>query len=92
MSRLPAPAAVGRWARGHWGGLAVAALVITAAVVRTVLSRRMQAPVVLCDEFIYANLAKNLAGHGQYLFRGTPQHQSYLYPLDNTPAMDFLLP
>jgi hypothetical protein len=46
----------------------------------------MHAPVVLCDEFIYANLAKNLAEHGQYLLRGTPQHQSYLYPLLLAPA------
>jgi hypothetical protein len=46
----------------------------------------MHAPVVLCDEFIYANLAKNLAEHGQYLLRGTPQHQSYLYPLLIAPA------
>jgi hypothetical protein len=64
----------------------VAVLVVAAATIRTALSRRMHAPVVLCDEFIYANLAKNLAEHGQYLFRGTPQHQSYLYPLLIAPA------
>jgi hypothetical protein len=86
VRRLPAPAQAGRWARGHWAGLVVAVLVVSAAIVRTVLSRRMHAPVVLCDEFIYANLAKNLAEHGQYLFRGTPQHQSYLYPLLLAPA------
>jgi hypothetical protein len=80
------PAQAGRWARGHWAGLVVAVFVVAATTVRTVLSRRMHAPVVLCDEFIYANLAKNLAEHGQYLFRGTPQHQSYLYPLLLAPA------
>lgn len=46
----------------------------------------MHAPVVLCDEFIYSNLAKNLAEHGRYLLRGTSQHQSYLYPLLIAPA------
>jgi hypothetical protein len=64
----------------------VAALVVAAAATRTVLDRRFAAPVVLCDEFIYANLAKNLAEHGQYLLRGTPRHQSYLYPLLLAPA------
>jgi hypothetical protein len=86
VRRLPEPAQAGRWARGHWAGLVVAVLVVSAATVRTVLSRQMHAPVVLCDEFIYANLAKNLAEHGQYLVRGTPQHQSYLYPLLIAPA------
>jgi hypothetical protein len=60
--------------------------VIAAAVFRTVLDSRFEAPVVLCDEFIYANLAKNLAQHGRYLLRGAPEHQSYLYPLMLAPA------
>jgi hypothetical protein len=64
----------------------VALLVIAAAVFRTVLDSRFEAPVVLCDEFIYANLAKNLAQHGRYLLRGAPEHQSYLYPLLLAPA------
>ena len=86
MRRLPAPAQASRWARGHWTGLAVAALVVAAAATRTVLNRRFAAPVVLCDEFIYSNLAKNLAEHGHFLLRGTPKHQSYLYPLLLAPA------
>ena len=86
MRRLPAPAQTGRWALAHWTGVAVAVLVIAAATIRTVLDRRFAAPVVLCDEFIYANLAKNLAQHGRYLFRGAPEHQSYLYPLLLAPA------
>jgi hypothetical protein len=60
--------------------------VIAAAVFRTVLDSGFEAPVVLCDEFIYANLAKNLAQHGRYLLRGAPEHQSYLYPLLLAPA------
>jgi Dolichyl-phosphate-mannose-protein mannosyltransferase len=86
VRRLPEPAQAGRWALAHWTGLAVAVLVIAAAAIRTVLDRRFAAPVVLCDEFIYANLAKNLAQHGRYLFRATPDHQSYLYPLLLAPA------
>ena len=49
----------------------------------------MEAPVVLCDEFIYSNVAKNLAEHGRYLFRGVPSHSSYLYPLLIAPAWLF---
>jgi hypothetical protein len=49
----------------------------------------MKAPVVLCDEFIYSNVAKNLAEHGRYLFRGVPSHQSYVYPLLIAPAWLF---
>jgi len=86
VRRLPALAQGGRWARGHWTGLAVAVLVVAAATIRTVLDRRFVAPVVLCDEFIYSNLAKNVAEHGRYLLRGTPKHQSYLYPLLLAPA------
>jgi hypothetical protein len=86
VRRQPAAARAGRWARAHWAGLGVAALVVAAATTRTILDRRFAAPVVLCDEFIYANVAKNLAEHGQYLLRGTPRHQSYLYPLLLAPA------
>ena len=61
-------------------------MVLVAAVVRIVQTRGMAAPVVLCDEFIYANLAKNLADHGHYLFRDVTLHQSLLYPLLLAPA------
>jgi hypothetical protein len=74
------------WAREHWAGLALAAMVLVAAAVRIVQTRGLAAPVVLCDEFIYANLAKNLADHGHYLFRDTTLHQSLLYPLLLAPA------
>jgi len=46
----------------------------------------MAAPVVLCDEFIYANLAKNIAQHGHYQFRDVTLHTSLLYPLLLAPA------
>jgi hypothetical protein len=61
-------------------------MVLVAAAVRIIQSRGIEAPVVLCDEFIYANLAKNLADHGQYLFRDVTLHQSLLYPLLLAPA------
>jgi hypothetical protein len=64
----------------------VVALVLVAAVARIVIARGMKAPVVLCDEFIYSGLAKNLAEHGRYAYRGVPSHQSYLYPLLIAPA------
>jgi Dolichyl-phosphate-mannose-protein mannosyltransferase len=76
----------GRWMRRRWGGLALAGLVLAAAATRIVLARGMEAPVVLCDEFIYSGLARNLAEHGRYAYRGVPSHQSFLYPLLIAPA------
>jgi hypothetical protein len=61
-------------------------MVLAAAAIRIVQTRGIAAPVVLCDEFIYANLAKNLADHGQYMFRDVTLHQSLLYPLLLAPA------
>jgi hypothetical protein len=61
-------------------------MVLGAAAIRIVQTRGIAAPVVLCDEFIYANLAKNLADHGQYMFRDVTLHQSLLYPLLLAPA------
>jgi hypothetical protein len=86
VRRLPGLAQAGRWARGHWSGLAVAVLVVGGASVRIVLNHKFKAPVVLCDEFIYTGLARNIAAHGRYLFRGHSEHQSYLYPLLLAPA------
>jgi hypothetical protein len=87
--RLALPPGAGRWVRSRWAGLALVGLVVAAAVARIVLAQGMEAPVVLCDEFIYSNLAKNLALHGRYLLRGVPSHQSYLYPLLLAPAWLF---
>jgi hypothetical protein len=81
--------ALGSWIRGRWPAFALAGLVLAAAAVRVVLVRGMEAPVILCDEFIYSNVAKNLADHGNYLLRGVPFHGSYLYPLLIAPAWLF---
>ena len=72
------PPAASRWLRRRWAGLAV--FVLVAAVARIVIARGIKAPVVLCDEFIYSGLAKNLAEHGRHEYRGVPSRQSYLYP------------
>jgi 4-amino-4-deoxy-L-arabinose transferase-like glycosyltransferase len=87
--KLAVPSGAGRWVRRRQAGLAVAGLVVAAAVARILVYRGMKAPVVLCDEFIYANVAKNLAEHGRYLFRGVPSYQSYVYPLLIAPAWFF---
>jgi hypothetical protein len=81
--------ALGRWIRGRWPAFALVGLVLAAATVRIVLVRGMEAPVILCDEFIYSNVAKNVAAHGHYSFRGVPFHSSYVYPLLIAPAWLF---
>ena len=86
MRRPPLPPRGLDWARRRWAGLTLAALVVAAVAVRISLGRGMAAPVVLCDEFIYANLAKNIAQHGHYQFRDVTLHQSLLYPLLLAPA------
>jgi Dolichyl-phosphate-mannose-protein mannosyltransferase len=84
--RLALSPGAGRWMRRRWAGLALAALVVAAAVTRILIDRGMKAPVVLCDEFIYSGLARSLAQHGRYAYRGVPSHQSFLYPLLIAPA------
>jgi len=84
--RLALPRGAGEWARRSWAGLALAGLVLVASVVRVVLASGMKAPVVLCDEFIYSGIARNIAEHGRYAYRGVPTHQSFLYPLLIAPA------
>jgi len=79
----------GRWIRDHWSALALVGLVLAAATVRIIVVRGMEAPVILCDEFINSNVANNLAQHGHYLLRGVPFHSSYLYPLLIAPAWLF---
>ena len=84
--RFALPRGAGQWARRRWAGLALAGLVLAAAVARIVIARGMKAPVVLCDEFIYSGIARSIAEHGRYAYRGVPTHQSFLYPLLIAPA------
>ncbi len=50
------------------------------------LAGRVQAPQVLCDEFIYAELAESLAAGGGFRVRGEASLQSVVYPLLLAPA------
>jgi hypothetical protein len=86
MRRLSATSRARYWAGQRWAGLTLIAMVLAAAATRILQTRGLEAPVVLCDEFIYANLAKNLADNGHYLFRDVTLHQSLLYPLLLAPA------
>jgi hypothetical protein len=61
------------------------AMVLTFAV-RTEQARRLPTPQLLCDEFIYAELARSFAEEGRLLFRGEPLHLSFLYPVLLAPA------
>jgi hypothetical protein len=70
--------------RSSW--LLLASAMVLAFVVRTEQARRLATPQLLCDEFIYAELAKSFADEGRLLFRGEPLHLSLLYPILLAPA------
>jgi len=66
------------------------AIVSVAAAVRVLLVRAETEPKVLPDEFIYTQLAKNIAQHGMPLLRGHFEiGYSVLYPLFLSPAYRF---
>jgi hypothetical protein len=64
----------------------VGILMLASASIRTYLGRKIAAPQLLCDEFIYAGVAKNLALHGHYLLRHETNTISFLYPALIAPA------
>jgi hypothetical protein len=66
--------------------LVLTGAMVLAFVVRTEQARRLATPQLLCDEFIYADLAKSFAQEGRLLFRGEPLHLSLLYPVLLAPA------
>jgi hypothetical protein len=68
------------------GWLVLAGVMVVAFVVRTEQARRLPTPLLLCDEFIYADIAKNFAEEGRLLFRGEPLRLSLLYPILLAPA------
>ena len=59
---------------------------VLAFVVRTQQARGLPTPLLLCDEFIYADIAKSFAEEGRLLFRGEPLRLSLLYPVLLAPA------
>lgn len=66
--------------------LGLGALVLASALIRSVLARKLAAPQLLCDEFIYAGIAKSLALHGQFSLRHEPNGASFVYPALLAPA------
>jgi hypothetical protein len=65
--------------------LVLAGLVAGAIVVRLWEVHQFAAPQVLCDEFIYGDLARHFAESGHLLLRGEPSVKS-LYPVLIAPA------
>ena len=59
---------------------------VVAFVVRASQAGRLPTPQLLCDEFVYAELARNVAEEGRLLFRGEPLRLSLLYPVLLAPA------
>ena len=66
----------------------LAGLVALSAVVRYAFARRVVAPWIMGDEFIYSELAKSLAAHGQFRIREQVVGGAFsaLYPVAIAPA------
>jgi Dolichyl-phosphate-mannose-protein mannosyltransferase len=61
--------------------------VLAAFVVRLVLAYRIATPWIMVDEFIYSELAKSFAEHGQFLIREAPSpFRNVAYPALIAPA------
>jgi Dolichyl-phosphate-mannose-protein mannosyltransferase len=71
---------------GPSSALLLAGMVLIAFVFRITQAGRLGSPTLVCDEFIYAELAKNVAEEGRLLFRGEPLYLSLLYPVLLAPA------
>jgi hypothetical protein len=66
--------------------LVLAGMTLFAFVLRLVQVDRLGTPQLLCDEFIYADVAKHFAEQGRLLLRGEPNRGSLLYPVLLSPA------
>lgn len=66
--------------------LVVTGLVVVGAAVRFAIASRIAAPQILCDEFIYGDVAKNVALHGRLELRDQPWGGSLLYPAAIAPS------
>ena len=64
--------------RGAVAGLIV--LLLAYVAIRSYLARKVAAPQLMCDEFIYAGIAKSLASNGHFAFRHEPNTVSLVYP------------
>lgn len=61
-------------------------IVLLGAVVRFVLASKIAAPQILCDEFIYGDVAKNVALHGRFELRDQSWSANLLYPAAIAPG------
>ncbi len=68
------------------GALLVGGIILAAVAVRVVMVGRIATPQLLCDEFIYAGVAKSVYQHHELAFRGQPTYSSVLYPAVIAPA------
>ena len=66
--------------------LVLTGLVVVGATVRFAIASRIAAPQILCDEFIYGDVAKNVALHGRLELRDRPWGGSPLYPAAIAPG------
>lgn len=64
----------------HAVTVSFAGLLVFALAVRLWLTDRFAAPQLVCDEFIYAEISKNLLAHGEPLMRHQASWQNVLYP------------
>jgi hypothetical protein len=67
--------------------LVLSGLLLGALVVRLLLARQIETPWIMVDEFIYSELAKSFAEHGEFLLREAPApFNSLAYPALISPA------
>jgi hypothetical protein len=67
--------------------LVLAGVLLAAFVVRLVLAYRIATPWIMVDEFIYSELAKSFAEHGEFLIRETASpFRNVAYPALISPA------
>jgi hypothetical protein len=66
--------------------ICLGALMIGSVGVRTFLARKIAAPQLLCDEFIYSGIARSLAVDGHFMLRHEPNGASFVYPALIAPA------
>ena len=66
--------------------LGLGLLVLASVTVRAYLANKIVAPQLLCDEFIYAGIAKSLALDGHFRLRDEPSVLSFVYPALLAPA------
>jgi hypothetical protein len=67
-------------------GILVFGLLVATGLVRIWLGTKIAAPQLLCDEFIYADVAQNIATEGRFALRDDAWTSNFLYPALIAPA------